>query len=178
MIDQLFGIELGDEKTAGAGHVALGASDLLGGRIHSSIHCDLVTLNPTVWIDNRPILDHGEWVLNEDDWLLDYRTIEIPGHWWKNVKALRRSGSRVVEADGRLYRVWGTGLGRTTTVSVGSDATAALALQLYRLLPDRASWLAKPDFLRLASDVGVMAAEALGVLQVMDRYGLVRFQEE
>jgi len=178
MIDRLFGIELLDEKKAGTVHVALGASDLLGGRIHSSIHCDLVSLNPTVFVDGKPILDHGEWVLNADDWLLDYRTIEIPGDWWGNVKGLRRSGSRVIETDGRLYRVWGTGLGRTTTVSVGDAATAELALQLYRLLPDRASWLAKSDFLQAALDMSIAPEEALGVLQVMDRYGLARFQKE
>lgn len=178
MIDQLLGIELIDEKKAGTVHVALGGSDLLGGRIQSSIHCDLVTVAPTVFIDDKPILDHGKWVLNVDDWLLDYRMIDSPQDWWAGVKAIRRSGSRAIEADKGLCRVWGTGLGRTTVVPVGNDATAMLALQLYRLLPDRASWFSKSDFLQAALGVGISTKDAPGVLRIMARYDLVRFQED
>ncbi|MDZ4164909.1 MAG: hypothetical protein U1C55_07265 [Smithellaceae bacterium] len=47
-------------KKLGTLHVAMGDNISLGGTIQSGLHIDLVILNPTVWLDEKKILENGE----------------------------------------------------------------------------------------------------------------------
>ncbi len=68
IIGQLTGKSLIDEKCAGTAHIAIGDSKRYGGRNASNIHEDLVTISPTLIIDDKEILHHGKYVLQSRDW--------------------------------------------------------------------------------------------------------------
>ena len=57
------GYTLTDEKILGTVHIALGDNEMLGGANPSTLHWDMMVLDPTVKVDGRPILDAGEWQL-------------------------------------------------------------------------------------------------------------------
>ncbi len=49
-----------DEKIGGSVHIAIGMNDRFGGKNKSNLHQDLVILKPTVWLDEKIILENGE----------------------------------------------------------------------------------------------------------------------
>ncbi|MCO4782912.1 MAG: aminopeptidase [Candidatus Cloacimonetes bacterium] len=53
-----------DEKIYGSIHLALGENRNYGGKNISSLHWDMVVLNPTVHFDNQPLIIDGEFVKN------------------------------------------------------------------------------------------------------------------
>jgi aminopeptidase len=48
-----------DEKIGGSAHVAIGMNERFGGRNRSNLHLDLVILRPSVWLDERKIIESG-----------------------------------------------------------------------------------------------------------------------
>lgn len=62
---RLTGNVLEDEKILGTVHVAFGASAGIGGTVSVPIHLDVVILEASLEIDSRPVLDHGDYVLDE-----------------------------------------------------------------------------------------------------------------
>ena len=49
-----------DEKILGTIHIAVGDNTMLGGVNDSSLHWDLLVLDPTVTVDGRTLLGGGE----------------------------------------------------------------------------------------------------------------------
>jgi leucyl aminopeptidase (aminopeptidase T) len=49
-----------DEKILGTIHIAVGENVSLGGVNDSSLHWDLLVMNPTVTVDGRTLLAGGE----------------------------------------------------------------------------------------------------------------------
>jgi leucyl aminopeptidase (aminopeptidase T) len=56
-------ILLATEKAQGTCHVAIGQNTWLGGKNKCSIHWDFVVENPTVTIDDRPVLKNGKFIV-------------------------------------------------------------------------------------------------------------------
>ncbi len=54
---------LEDEKVLGTCHIAYGSNISYGGRVKSDIHWDAILLRPTIWFDNKKIMDSGELLL-------------------------------------------------------------------------------------------------------------------
>jgi len=50
-----------DEKIGGSVHIAIGMNERFGGRNKSNLHLDLVILKPAVWLDDKIILENGEF---------------------------------------------------------------------------------------------------------------------
>ena len=50
-----------DEKIGGSVHIAVGMNDRFGGKNSSNLHQDLVILKPSVWCDDRLMLENGEF---------------------------------------------------------------------------------------------------------------------
>lgn len=55
-----------DKKVEGAVHIATGANKDLGGEIQSELHIDGTIRYPSVWVDDRQIVDHGEILVDPD----------------------------------------------------------------------------------------------------------------
>lgn len=54
-----------DESTYGTFHIGFGRNIALGGQQDASGHYDLVTHDPTIYVDNRMIMDHGQLTVLE-----------------------------------------------------------------------------------------------------------------
>lgn len=175
-VGALRGVELIDEKKAGTAHIALGNSALLGGTVESSIHCDLVIDAPTITIDDKPILERGEWTLREEDWLLNHRRVDVPNGWWDAVDRLRSSGSRAEAESDSLFRLWSSRSGRRTRLAVGNRETARLAAQVYSVLPERSGNISRADLMDAVTSQGIASTEIPGLLWILHRFDLIRTQ--
>jgi len=56
------GCVLEDEKAVGTVHIALGNNVSLGGKVNVPLHLDGVIKNPSVWIDEKKIMDNGKLI--------------------------------------------------------------------------------------------------------------------
>ncbi|WP_434630691.1 aminopeptidase [Thermoanaerobacterium thermosaccharolyticum] len=59
----LTGNILEDEKILGTIHVAFGSNHTFGGKVNAGVHLDAVVLNPTVYVDDKIILEKGKLVI-------------------------------------------------------------------------------------------------------------------
>ncbi|MEM3580380.1 MAG: aminopeptidase [Candidatus Bathyarchaeia archaeon] len=62
---KLTGYRLYDEKALGTAHIAIGNNIQLGGVNKASIHWDFVLYNPTLEVDDEPIMKNGKIVTTE-----------------------------------------------------------------------------------------------------------------
>jgi leucyl aminopeptidase (aminopeptidase T) len=62
---KLTGIILEDEKVMGTIHVAFGDNKSMGGSVRVASHLDGLVTQPTVWFDDRLIMDAGKFVAEE-----------------------------------------------------------------------------------------------------------------
>jgi aminopeptidase len=185
-VHELTGVPLIDGKKANTVHVALGHSASLGGNVDSIVHCDLVVERPTVRVDGRTLLEAGQWRVNEADWRPDHRIADPPAGWWESVTGVRRGamhaerdqGRSPGAASGRLVCRWKSARGRWDRFPVGAELTARLAARLYDLLPDDGGPVEKSALLADAGRVGLEGSVLPGLLWVMRRYDVVRFQGE
>ena len=59
----LSGNTLEDEKVLGTCHIAFGSNFDFGGRVKAEVHWDAILLKPTVYFDDRKIMDEGDLLL-------------------------------------------------------------------------------------------------------------------
>jgi leucyl aminopeptidase (aminopeptidase T) len=57
---KLTGVILEDEKVLGTVHVAFGDNATMGGNVHVQSHLDGLILSPTVWFDDRMVMENGK----------------------------------------------------------------------------------------------------------------------
>ena len=54
---------LEDEKVAGTCHIALGNNAGFGGKVNVQLHLDGIIKKPTIWIDNKKIINNGKLLI-------------------------------------------------------------------------------------------------------------------
>ena len=59
---KLTGVILEDEKVMGTIHIAFGDNKSMGGSVRVASHLDGLVTRPTVWFDDRPIMEDGTFV--------------------------------------------------------------------------------------------------------------------
>ncbi len=59
------GVILEDEKVMGTIHVAFGDNKSMGGSVRVASHLDGLVLSPTVWFDDRMVMDAGRLLIDE-----------------------------------------------------------------------------------------------------------------
>ncbi|MBX3000390.1 MAG: hypothetical protein KF893_17835 [Caldilineaceae bacterium] len=175
-IHDLVGIELIDEKKAGTLHVGLGNSKMLGGRVDSTIHCDLVVEGASVYIDRQPILEKGQWRLDPGAWQRDARTVALPSGWWASCGSIRRTGSRCGWEESRLIRYWSSRSGQQNGLLVGSEETARSAGRLMRILYDQGDSFSPAELVERASDAAIPAGQVPALVWILHCYDLVRIE--
>lgn len=57
------GVMLDDEGVLGTAHIGIGTSTLLGGEIKAPGHYDAIMWEPTLYLDDKKVLDKGEWLV-------------------------------------------------------------------------------------------------------------------
>ncbi len=60
---QLSGATIEDEKVLGTCHIALGNNHLFGGKTQVGIHVDGVMKSPTIWFDEKKIMEKGKLLI-------------------------------------------------------------------------------------------------------------------
>jgi hypothetical protein len=90
-IRALSGQSLIDEKCAGTVHIAVGDNARYGGKNHSEIHEDLVSVHPTLTVDKRSILDHGHYTLIPQVWHGDTNQIKASPVLYAPATRVRRT---------------------------------------------------------------------------------------
>lgn len=174
-VKRLTGNMLYDEKASGTAHIALGSNTFMGGNVDSKIHCDMVTKAPTILVDGKMIMERGTIAVSDADWRQDYRQIHLSSNTLTKETPVGRSGAEAAIADdGRLKLVLRPETGRISACYVGDDKTARLAGELYRRLPEDKGWV---SIAKLAADTNLSLQVVRQVSQVMDDYGLVKFQQ-
>jgi hypothetical protein len=171
-VQRLTGNMLFDEKAAGTAHVALGSNMFMGGTIHASIHCDMVTHQPSLVIDGHTVVDHGRLTFEERDWYMHYDHVSLEQSPLRMAAQVARSGVQADQAaDGQLQRILRPEPGRVSACSVGDPETARYAQRLYTLIPDEGDWL-RVD--RLAARASLSPDLVRRLLHIMWRYDLIR----
>lgn len=173
-VEHLTGNMLFDEKAAGTAHVALGANTFMGGTIHASIHCDLVTRAPTIRIDAKTVVERGRLNFESSDWHESHERVALEGSPLRTAERVARSGIQAGGSpDGRLQRILRPEPGRVSACFVGDAETARYAHALYAFIPDEGDWLPVED---LAFVTELQPFFVRRLLHVMWRYGLVKYR--
>lgn len=171
-VKKVTGNALLDEKKYGSLHVAIGDNIDMGGLNKSSIHFDMISLQPEVEIDDLSILSGGKLTVEIKDWREDYQKLSVPSDWDMDMSVRLSAIDTEVDAKSLLRRIWHTGSGRVCSVPVGDDESAKLARSLYKRLErnGRDEIINKiiPYFPSLTPE------DILRLICLLDRYRLVR----
>jgi leucyl aminopeptidase (aminopeptidase T) len=57
------GSPLEDEKVKGTAHLALGNNIFFGGKVSVPFHVDGIFLQPTIWANDKIIMNNGKFIL-------------------------------------------------------------------------------------------------------------------
>ena len=60
---KMSGVMFDDEGVYGTSHIGIGTSTLLGGKIKTKMHFDMLMWKPTLELDGNVVLKDGEWRL-------------------------------------------------------------------------------------------------------------------
>lgn len=170
-VTQLTGTMLFDEKSAGTVHIALGSNTQMGGRVASSIHCDMVITGPTVQIDGKPVIRRGAICIADEDWFEDFSQVPLAASPLRELSELARTGVDAEVREGFLRRVFLSETGRVLLCQVGNQETARLAATLYTQLPVNSYSI---PLGRLIARAHLPRDTARRVLHIMQAYGLVQ----
>lgn len=178
-IPELTGNALFDEKCAGTAHIALGDNMRYGGLHSSSIHEDLVTRSPSLWIDDKPVLDHGEFAL-------------VPEHWRESlaqvpVEAARCSWDGIISRSSIQTETTGEGFlkvrrevaaGRICSYTIATPEASRALARVYDLLPLLPDWLRYEELSNRARQELGMGPELLCYLvNVLLKHGVAAVRD-
>jgi leucyl aminopeptidase (aminopeptidase T) len=171
-VTELTGNMLLDEKAAGTAHIALGSNAFMGGMVYSTIHCDMITLLPTIAIDGEVVVERGELRYMQAAWHERYDEVSLEGSPLRGAIRVSRSGVQARRfSDGRLQRVLRPEPGRLSTCFVGDSQTAQFASTLYTLIPPEGDGVLIEELARQANLDPELTRR---VLHVLKSYELVR----
>ena len=173
----LTGNALFDEKLSGTIHIAVGENLMYGGRLKSYLHEDLIAREPDLFIDGRPVLKNGNYVLDPGHWYDSVQMLEIRDPQLRENARIAKSGNHAYCRDGALRVHRDVGLQRICTYTVGDETVRKLLGELWPMLPDPPETINLPDLERRWNpEVGLEQAGKLhGLLSVLRKHHLVEF---
>jgi hypothetical protein len=172
VVTRLSGNMLLDEKAAGTAHIALGTNVFMGGTVYSTIHCDLVTRQPTLLIDGEVVVERGKLRYSEAAWHDRQADVVLEDSPLRGAVRVARSGVQAHSSpDGRLERILRPEPGRLSACFVGDSQTARFANTLYSLMPAEGSVLLIEE---LAQQANLDPDLTRRVLHILKRYDLIR----
>jgi leucyl aminopeptidase (aminopeptidase T) len=172
-VRRLTGNMLFDEKAARTAHIALGSNIYMGGKVDSTIHCDMVIRAPTILVDGKTILQKGRLRFIESEWREDHTTISLHGSPLETAGSVARSGTEVSLQNQLLARVLRPEPGRVSACFVGNDETARLAHGIYGMLPGDNEWM---EIQGLFGINGRNPDAVRRILHLIWEYGLINYR--
>jgi leucyl aminopeptidase (aminopeptidase T) len=134
-VGPLTGISILDEKKYGTAHIAIGSSDRFGGKVRSSIHSDMIVVNPDLIIDGHAVLERGESVLNPSDWEETLNAVAVDQAWADSFSSVAHSGMTAKVRGGSLFLEWNSGSGRLGFMRVGDLEASRFCARVYSRVP-------------------------------------------
>lgn len=136
-ITALTGTALFDEKCAGTAHIAVGDNRRYGGDHHSTIHEDLISRAPSLWIDGKALLTHGENVFDPKDWRENLKDTERYSLDLEEKNFVSRTDIPFTTSrTGKLRIRRPVAAGRVCIYTVGDDETSPILTQIYSKIPE------------------------------------------
>ena len=172
-VDQLTGNMLFDEKAEGTAHIALGSNSYMGGRVDSSIHCDMVVRAPTITVDGKTILEKGTIRFVKSEWYDDYANVSLSQSPFQTATLIARTGTESSSPNQLLARVLRPEPGRVSTCYVGDEQTSRLAHGLYSQLPRDHEWF---EIGHLTAVNGHDPQAVRRLLHLLWEYGLINYR--
>jgi len=142
-MQKLTGRSLLDEKLYGTAHIAVGDSRNFGGDHPSEVHEDFVTLHPSLFVDDSPVLIKGRLVFDCDSWhdRLDAGEAGTPPALIDALGTARvvRTAIGTSISKGGEFRVdheMGAQRNRRCVYTVGAKQANGILGRIHSLLPD------------------------------------------
>src|ERR1044071_123634 len=177
-IKELTGNALFDEKCYGTAHIAIGDGSRFGGRYSSRIHEDLVSRQPSLWVDNKPILLHGDDAFQASEWresLHDILPILQPVG---SDFLVTRTSINAEKDNGRLRVRREVSSGRLCFYTVGEPKTSEILAQLYSLIPRLPHEVTLSALYKKAeAELGLSQDSTIAALSILQRHGVVNLRD-
>lgn len=176
-LNVLTGNALFDEKLSGTIHIAVGENLMYGGRLKSYLHEDLVAREPDLFIDGRPILINGNYVLDPSHWYDSVQMPEIRDPQLRKNARVAKSGHHAYCKDGALRVHRDVGLQRICTYTVGDETVRELLGKLWPIIPDPPETINLPGLERRWNPEGGSdkSGELHGLLSILRKHHLIEF---
>lgn len=172
-IKELTGHPILDEKCSGTAHIAIGGNTRFGGLISSSIHEDLVTRSPSLWLDGKRILDKGQWVFTDSQWRTPLDCVE-PASLEPNCILRRDPLISALKRANRLLIRRRIAAGRSSSYTLATDDEAEILATIYKKVPDINASVQCQRLLKMAVSDRVTILLAQRALAVLLRHGLIQ----
>lgn len=135
-VKELTGNALFDEKCYGTAHIAIGDSSRYGGTHSSRIHEDLISRQPSLWIDDEPILSRGNDAFNPARWREELDPAAVDGQPLQPDALVTRTNISAARGDfGKLCVRRQVSAGRICDYTIGQSSTSRKLWQVYSNIP-------------------------------------------
>jgi hypothetical protein len=174
-IKQLTGNALFDEKCHGTAHIAIGDSSRYGGQYSSRIHEDLISRAPSLWIDDKPILDAGEDAFSAAQWR---ERLED----WTNDDQTMNAGSMVTRTTitaekgpvGKLRVRRKVAAGRVCIYTIGEASTSRILALVYSSIPHLPRQIKNEDLYQTCKrDLALAENQITAAVKILLRHGVI-----
>jgi len=178
-IRELTGNALFDEKCYGTAHIAIGDSSRYGGLYTSRIHEDLISRRPSLWIDNKVILDRGKDAFDRKQWreTLDENALKLDP-LKPDCMITRTIIAAEKGAYGKLCVRRSVAAGRVCNYTIAEPETSRMLAQVYLLIPRLGQQIDFEDLAAHCERAWKMSANfTAAALRILARHGVIDLRE-
>lgn len=174
-VKELTGNALFDEKCYGTAHIAIGDNSRYGGRHSSRIHEDLISRAPSIWVDDKQILERGRDAFEAAEWRdkLDENATDstLPD---PNCAVSRTNIAAEGGAFGRLRVRRSVSAGRLCVYTIGEPSTSRILAQVHSLVPRLGGYIRFEELAQRAQrDPGFSPNLVWGALGILVKHDLI-----
>jgi len=169
-ISELTGRPLIDEKCIGTAHIAIGDNSRYSGQIQANTHEDFVTREPSLWIDGKPILEHGREAFASATWRDSLGNAHTSGTLSPSSKIRRTYVGTQVLCDSLRVR-HKVGPDRICVYTIGDHQTTRVLSQVYSHVPQLPNSISIRELSRKTSKA---VETIIGAVSIMTAHDVVR----
>jgi leucyl aminopeptidase (aminopeptidase T) len=173
-IRTLTGVQLVDEKAYGSVHIAIGHNKGYGGATNcGSVHCDITTMRPSVFIDKELIIDRGVHIAVSDRYTPNFRrhSNALDDKWSANdTLVYLNDDSYEIDAAQWLLVKKKTSSGRYSIYALGDEETSRLAGRLVDMFQGELAAQSR----HLQEEMQLTDSDWVDLLTVLMQAGIIR----
>lgn len=174
-IKELTGNALFDEKCYGTAHIAIGDSSRYGGLYSSRIHEDLISRRPSLWIDDKVILNRGQNAFEPTQWR---ERLDEPALTCDPLRPECVITRTIIAAEkgayGKLCVRRSVSAGRVCNYTIAEPETSRILAQVYSLIPRLGQQIDFDDLARHCKHELKLPPNLIGAsVSILLRHGVV-----